>query len=142
MCSGQDNTEEEATDRAKAFYASMLTYNAGLSLVKVSILLQYRRIFTTRYMRHATLISLIIIYAQGITNIFLHAMICMPIQMLWDLSVEGKCLAHIPTYFTPAALNIFTDFAIFALPLPVIRSLQLPRRPKFIHYCIFAIGFL
>ena len=120
----------------------MLTYNAGLSLVKVSILLQYRRIFTTRYMRIATLISLIICVAQGITNVFLHGMICMPIQMLWDLSVKGTCLAHTPSYFTPAALNIFTDFLIFALPLPVIKSLQLPRRPKLILYFIFGIGFL
>lgn len=42
--------------------------------------------------------------------------------------------------FTNAALNIITDIAIAVLPLPVIKSLNLPRRPKLALMFVFLLG--
>lgn len=40
-----------------------------------------------------------------------------------------------------AAINLVTDFVIFSLPLPVIRSLQLPKRQKVLLMGVFCLGF-
>lgn len=42
--------------------------------------------------------------------------------------------------FVNAGLNIFTDVAIAILPLPVIKSLNLPKRPKLALMFIFCLG--
>ncbi|KAJ4351714.1 uncharacterized protein N0V89_007057 [Didymosphaeria variabile] len=43
-------------------------------------------------------------------------------------------------WFTNAAINILTDFAIIILPIPVIRNLNLARRQKLALIGIFAVG--
>jgi hypothetical protein len=111
-------------------------------MVKISILLQYRRIFTTPSMQRATAIALIIIGAWGITVVVMLSLVCVPIQFLWDKSIHGHCLPLLPAYYAPASINIATDFATWVLPLPVIKSLQLPKRQKAILMFIFGLGFL
>ncbi|KAE8441494.1 hypothetical protein EG329_004882 [Mollisiaceae sp. DMI_Dod_QoI] len=126
----------------KSLYSSILLYNGALTMVKISILLQYRRIFTVTSMQRATGIALLIIGAWGITVLVMLSLICVPIQALWDQSVKGQCLSLLPAYYAPAAINIATDFTTWVLPLPVIKSLQLPRRQKFMLMFIFGLGFL
>jgi hypothetical protein len=126
----------------KSLYASILTYNFALNLVKISILLQCRRIFSTPGMQRATTIGLVIICAWGFTVIMMLSMMCVPIQSLWDRSVPGHCLPLIPTYYAPACINIATDFGTWVLPLPVIRSLHLPIRQRVMLMLIFGLGFL
>jgi len=125
----------------KSLYSSILVYNAALTLVKISILLQYRRIFTTQSMQRATTIGLVIVGAWGITVVTMLSMLCVPIQALWDQSVHGRCLPLIPSYYVPACINIATDFGTWVLPLPIIKSLQLPRRQKIMLMFIFGLGF-
>jgi hypothetical protein len=126
----------------QSLYASILTYNFALNLVKISILLQCRRVFPIPGMRRATTIGLVIICAWGFTVIMMFSMMCVPIQSLWDRSVSGHCLPLIPTYYAPACINIATDFATWVLPLPIIRSLHLPIRQRVMLMLIFGLGFL
>jgi hypothetical protein len=93
-------------------------------------------------MQRATAIGLLLIGAWGITVVVMVALICVPIQFLWDKSIHGHCLPLLPVYYTPAAINIATDFGTWVLPLPIIKSLQLPRRQKIILMSIFGLGFL
>ncbi|KAI9870835.1 MAG: hypothetical protein M1830_003747 [Pleopsidium flavum] len=43
-------------------------------------------------------------------------------------------------WFSIFALRIATDLAIFALPMPVLASLQLPRKQKICLMLVFAVG--
>jgi hypothetical protein len=43
-------------------------------------------------------------------------------------------------WYTNATINILTDFAIIILPMPVIKRLQLGKRPKYALMAIFAVG--
>lgn len=52
----------------------------------------------------------------------------------------GKCQDKMALWFSIAALNITTDLAIFALPMPVFASLQLPRKQKMCLMLVFAVG--
>ncbi len=76
----------------------------------------YRRIFVGKGMQRATLAALLILIAWGIALVSSLAMICLPIQALWDPTVEGHCMPFVPAFFAPAVINMVTDFSIFLIP--------------------------
>lgn len=133
-------TIEDLTPYTKSFYSSILVYNAALVLVKVSIVLMYRRIFVGTWIQRANLASLVFLTAWGIALVTSLSMLCLPIQRLWDPTVDGHCIDFVPAFFAPAVINMITDFTIFALPLPAIRQLQLPLRQKIILALILCLG--
>ena len=65
---------------------------------------------------------------------------CTPIKRIWDHSVPGTCINLTAFWYANASANIIGDFLILALPMPVIRSLQLPRRQRLGLVMVFALG--
>ncbi len=126
----------------QSFYASMLLYNASLVTVKISIVLMYRRIFVSPGMRRATLAALLFLVAWSVCVIVSLGMICVPIEKLWDDTVDGQCELFVPVFFATASINTATDLLIFALPLPAIWKLALPLKQKLIIALILCLGFL
>ncbi|KAH6869522.1 hypothetical protein B0T10DRAFT_523655 [Thelonectria olida] len=125
----------------KAFYSSVVVYNVAMCLVKISILLQYRRVFAIRTMQRITLCGVIFMTAWTITIFFLNTLICVPVGKFWDNSIPGRCLDSLNIWYAMAGFNLATDMAIFCLPLPVIRGLQLPRKQKAMLFAVFCLGF-
>lgn len=113
-----------------------------MCLVKISILLQYRRIFAGILMQRITAFGLALIGAWAVMISFLLTLICVPVAAFWDDSVEGRCLSSLTVWYVMASFNLTTDLALFIMPLPVIRSLQLPRKQKYILTAIFGLGLL
>ncbi|KAJ2907268.1 hypothetical protein MKZ38_006562 [Zalerion maritima] len=133
-------TQDEMLLYFKSFYSSILVYNAGMTFVKISILLQYRRIFHSGWFQRATLVLFVYIVLWGIAVVIWVGVLCIPVDKFWNPDAEGRCLDLLPAFYVPAAMNIATDFAIFLLPLPVLKTIQLPRRQKYMLYGIFGIG--
>lgn len=133
--------EEDNIPYMKSFYSSILVYNIAVCLVKISILLQYRRIFTGRIIQRLALVGLVFLAAWTVTLAFLLSLVCIPVAAFWDPTVEGRCLPFLLIWYVMAGVNLVTDFAIFSLPLPVINSLQLPRRQKMMLLIVFGLGF-
>ncbi|KAL9109427.1 MAG: hypothetical protein Q9227_005934 [Pyrenula ochraceoflavens] len=127
---------------ALIFYASIPIYNLALTFTKISILLQIRRVFAAggRIQRTSLLIlGLIIIY--GLWTFWASIFTCFPVQKFWDTSIKrGYCLNRTGYWFSNASLNIVTDCLIWGLPMPVLRTLQLPKRQKVGLMLIFAVG--
>lgn len=66
---------------------------------------------------------------------------CDPIAISWDISItEGRCLNRAALYIVTAVANIASDIILFVLPMPMVISLQLPRRQKFGLMAIFGVG--
>ena len=126
----------------QAFYSSIVVYNEAVCLVKISILLQYRRIFAGPIMQRLTMVGLVFISAWAVTLAFLLTLACIPVAKFWDASIEGRCLDNLTIWYVMAGVNLVTDFSIFSMPLPVIRNLQLPRQQKFLLMGVFGLGFL
>ncbi|KAI5460670.1 hypothetical protein BGZ63DRAFT_425160 [Mariannaea sp. PMI_226] len=124
----------------KAFYSSIVIYNISMCLIKISIILQYRRIFTVPMMQVITLCCILFLAAWAITVSFLLTLICVPVAKFWDNSIPGRCLDSLTVWYVIAGFNLTTDFATFAMPLPVIRSLQLPMRHKILLAAVFSLG--
>lgn len=125
----------------KSFYSSIIVYNVATCVVKMSIMLQYRRIFTVKAMQTVTLVGLVFEGAWAFTLSILLPMVCSPVSFFWNTSITGKCLNQLAIWYVMATVNLVTDFVTFSLPLPVIRSLQLPKRQKYMLMGVFCLGF-
>jgi|SRR5690242_2500632 len=123
------------------FWASLWVYNLALTTTKISILVQYIRIFPPRHFRCACYAMLCIVITCGLWGVFGNVFICFPINFFWDKSVrDGRCMNDYIVWFTTAGLNIAQDVIILFLPLPVIRSLQISRSQKKGLITMLALG--
>lgn len=133
---------ENYTPYMKAFYASVVVYNVATCVVKMSILLQYRRIFTGNVMQKLTLAGLIFEGTWAVTLSVLLPLVCNPVASFWDPKTPGKCLNQLAIWYVMASINLVSDFVIFSMPLPVIKNLQLPKKQKIMLMGVFCLGFL
>ncbi|KKY20014.1 putative pth11-like integral membrane protein [Phaeomoniella chlamydospora] len=124
----------------KPLYASVPIYNASLSITKCSLLLQYLRLFPSQKVRRTCWIVLGIVIAYGIYAVFVVLFMCTPVKYFWDKSIKGTCLNNSAVYFSTASFNIISDIVIICIPIPVVKSLQLPKRQKIGLGLIFGVG--
>ncbi|KAK3395301.1 hypothetical protein B0H63DRAFT_408742 [Podospora didyma] len=132
--------EENYIPYMKSFYFSIIFYNLGMCLTKISILLQFRRIFSAVTMQTATLYGLYFLIAWGITLSCLLPLVCYPVRAFWDTSVSGRCLDQSAIWYVMAGVNLVSDFALVTMPLPAISSLKLPKQQKILLFFVFTIG--
>ncbi|KAF5521068.1 Satratoxin biosynthesis SC1 cluster protein 4 [Colletotrichum aenigma] len=132
---------EDYVPYMKSFYSSVVVYNIAICLVKISILFQYRRIFANEIMQKLTMGGLIFMGLWTFTLSILLPLVCYPVAKFWDDSIDGKCLDYLTIWYAMAGVNLVSDFVIFSMPIPVIKSLQLPRRQKRMLLLVFGLGF-
>ncbi|KMK59318.1 integral membrane protein [Aspergillus fumigatus Z5] len=67
---------------------------------------------------------------------------CNPIHAYWDLAptYPYKCLNDGAIVFSASVINIFTDFLVTVLPMPLIWNLKLPTRQRIAVISIFSLG--
>lgn len=116
-------------------------YNACLGFIKTSALSLYLRLTPSRTFRRITLVLLAVVTSQATANICACIFQCSPIKFLWDQSIPGgKCININAFYLANAALNIFTDFLTYTLPMPMLWRLQLPKRQRIGLIIILGLG--
>lgn len=118
--------------------ASTLVQSA-LALVKISILLFYKRIFTTPKFRIAIWIGIVVVAFWGVLFTILVLVEIDPFSGTW--TGEGKAR------FNTAALglaqvgtSIALDVVVLTFPIPVIATLHMPRQRKVAVGMIFWLG--
>ncbi|PVH98540.1 hypothetical protein DM02DRAFT_566160, partial [Periconia macrospinosa] len=125
----------------KPFWASVWVYTLSLSFLKISLLLQYLRIFPMQKFRVICWTVLGMVALSGLWSLFGSVFICYPVAYFWDNSIKGgKCLNRYGVWFSTAGLNILTDFALIILPMPVLQSMALPKKQKRALMFVFALG--
>lgn len=70
---------------------------------------------------------------------------CVPVSDFWNVFHNHNlraehCMPEGPVWFANAALQIFTDFVILLMPMPLLSNLSLPRRKKAGVILIFCVG--
>ncbi|KAK1753264.1 hypothetical protein QBC47DRAFT_54508 [Echria macrotheca] len=125
----------------KSFYASIVVYNIAVCLTKISILLQYKRLFAHRLIQRIILFGLCFLSAWAVALAFLLTLICQPVAAFWDSSINGKCIDPATVWYIMAGVNLVSDFTILTMPMPVLKSLQLPKRQKIMLIAVFCLGF-
>ncbi|RYP53581.1 hypothetical protein DL768_001445 [Monosporascus sp. mg162] len=127
---------------AGIFYLSIVFYNATLTLVKLTFLLQYYRVFAVqKNVRRAIIVALVTVGCWCLSQLLIATFSCSPIKKFWDPTLPGTCIPYLPLWYINAAGNLATDMAIFLLPLPALGSLNLRSPQKIFLICIFSLGF-
>ncbi|KAJ5387659.1 hypothetical protein N7509_010200 [Penicillium cosmopolitanum] len=122
------------------FWASVPIYQTSLLVTKMSILFQYRRVFSTPRMRLACNLLIAFLAVYGTWTVLSAWANCVPLAKFWDPSVPGFCFDKKALWFSNSAIHILTDLLILIYPMPVLKSLQLPRKQKFALMGVFALG--
>ncbi|KAF2176820.1 hypothetical protein K469DRAFT_678100 [Zopfia rhizophila CBS 207.26] len=113
-------------------------------LIKISVVLFYKRIFTTR--RFKTVVNVVIGLVAGfmIASFFAVLFCARGVSSFWTTPamLDGTQLTiNLSTVITAfAAIDIGLDVIILSLPLPMIKSMQMSTRKKFFVAGIFLLG--
>lgn len=123
-----------------------IVYAITICLIKLSILLQYLRIFvphrkgnpTLFVIIHALMWSILIFY---LLNTIFEIAMCTPRKKIWDpLMQTGHCFNENANYLSAGFFNIVSDFAILIVPMIPICKLQMPLRRKVMMIALFTTG--
>ncbi|KAH7090690.1 hypothetical protein FB567DRAFT_298255 [Paraphoma chrysanthemicola] len=116
----------------QAFWTNLWVYSAALTIIKVSILIQYLRIFPVRRFQKYCFLILGVVIAYGSWTVFGNIFLCSPIAFFWDKSAtnNGHCMDRTVVWFANAGVNIALDMIIFLLPLPLTRTLQISKSQR------------
>ncbi|KAH6675008.1 hypothetical protein B0J14DRAFT_653183 [Halenospora varia] len=131
---------DEIRNILKSLWVAIFFYTMSLTLTKLSIVLQYLRVFVGPRIRRACWATIWLILLYGFQATFISAFNCYPVSGFWDLSVKSKCISKEFLWFFNASFNILTDIIIIGLPMPVVSNLQIPAKQKILIMAIFALG--
>ena len=115
-------------------------YTSSLTLVKLSIIATYHRIFPTIVLRRVLYVLAAVILAVWIVNIFTTIFQCKPISGAWNFDIAPKCISVMKVYYFSTAFSILTDVLLVVVPLPLFWKLKLPVREKWIITVLFGLG--
>lgn len=127
--------------KVQFFYLSVLFYCVAIGMIKLAFLLHYYRVFAVKSQKLIvwTITAMIV---WSLVLIFMAMFPCRPVEKFWKPTTPGHCLPSQQLYWFNAAGNIVTDVIIFALPIPVLWQLHMPRSQRISLIGIFCLGFL
>lgn len=124
----------------KIMYAAILLYIFTCLFVKVSIVLFYRRLGHEKKYVRAVWFLIILNILVCITMSLPAAFSCRPVAFFWDTSLDGKCIEQQKLYTVNSALNVFLDFSILLLPIPIVWKAQMPLKRRLMIIALFGLG--
>ena len=120
----------------KTKYTLQLLGPFNLAVIKLSILLLYRRIFYTGAYKTFKTINNIVIgvnIAWGLAFVFALAFQCKPPSNFWtkfELEYTAYCVDVQSLYLASGISDLILDIIVISLPIPLILRLQMPNKDK------------
>lgn len=128
-------------DGIQILYASLIVVVLSITLVKLSILSMYYRIFPTRFMKYSYIILGTIILLWAISTLLACIFQCTPIQRAWDFNLTGKCINSFALFIGAGVVpNLFTDLVLIVLPIWEVNKLQVSTAQKIAIATNFLLG--
>lgn len=127
--------------------ASLIAYALTITMVKISILLLYRRVFDVRKCRIATTVLLGVCIFWGIAAMFVLVFQCQPMAGMWNPAdmFTSKCIDIKAYYAGIAGSNMGLDIIILATPIYMVwgyngTGLRLKTSQKLMLTGVFLLG--
>ncbi|GAB1210520.1 hypothetical protein APSETT445_009314 [Aspergillus pseudonomiae] len=123
-------------------FAYVILYATTVPMVKLSVLLLYRRIFRLTWTLYFCAFLSIGYTISVATTI---SLACVPSSFFWTQWVYplsgGHCRINLyQFYLWNGVANLFTDVIILCLPMPIVWGLQMPKAQKWAISGIFLLG--
>ena len=122
-----------------------IRYSPLIFLTKLSILLQFIRIFIPNHKGKTYYVTQLIIWinllyftAAGLLSIFQ----CTPRARIWNPFVPGTCVNYRAVNLATAIFNVISDILMLLLPMAWIWRLQMSTSRKLRISAVFAVGVL
>lgn len=80
--------------------------------------------------------------AWVVAVVIANSLACVPVQRIWNFTIEGKCFSWPGFYYGTQIPNILTDVYIIVIPLREVFGLSLTRLQKGVLVGIFGIATL
>lgn len=126
-------------------YVLQILYAAGLTLIKLSLLFFYMRIFSAANIQMVIWAAMGLNAAFGLTFVFTAIFACSPIEyfwLSWDGEHEGTCVSINGVAWAQGGLSILLDIGMLAIPFSQLRTLKLHWKKKVGVGFMFCIGTL
>ncbi|KAK0513943.1 hypothetical protein JMJ35_003665 [Cladonia borealis] len=140
---GQHNTDLLPLSRLriylKSVYIAAILYSVIITFAKYSVLCLYRRIFGTA-LRQSTLVLFVLQSIWMIVCVFEGLLRCQPVAAAWNVVLPAKCQNFTLIVVAAEPFNALLDFVMVAMPVNIVRKLQLPTRHKITLSGIFVLG--
>ncbi|KAL9608396.1 MAG: hypothetical protein Q9167_006776 [Letrouitia subvulpina] len=133
-------TSSQIISFQKHWYAVGILEPTIFAASKLSILLLYRRIFATLTFQAWTRVVGVFIALSFVGNLFADAFFCIPIRKNWEPEAQGHCGNKHLLIVLPPIAGILTDIMLLLMPLPMLRTLHVPRAQKFGLAGLFFLG--
>jgi hypothetical protein len=133
------------TNFSRAFYAVSILYFAQVSLLKLSLLFFYHRIFPGKPVRIIIMATVIFDSLFGLAFVLTAILQCRPISYnwtKWDGEHTGHCVNVNALTWSNAAISIVLDFWMLAIPLSQLVHLKLAWKKKVGVAMMFCVGTL
>jgi len=124
------------------FWLSQITYKFLGGAVKLAFCFLYLRVFQVPRFQLFTKIMIVNVVLGTIAFGIATIVQCTPVPRAWNKGIDGTCISTIAFWYTHSIWHAATDVIIFAMPMPVIRSLQLPSSNRLGLASVFALGAL
>jgi len=126
--------------RYQTLYVSYQLYGSAVTAIKISILIFYRRIFSTAQFRKWIYGVGALVLAWLLANNLVFAFQCTPIRKAWELDSPGHCINHLTSVRVLQVFNVLLDVTVLALPVSAVLRLQLSTARKISVMAIFLLG--
>ena len=122
----------------------MVTYSFTMTMVKLSILMLYRRIFTTSAFRRKVLVVGSICVVWCLLAIFIYVFGCRPFSAAFDIELlfTYHCINLQIFIWAITACNVGLDVVVLSLPIHQVWKLQLSVQKKISVSAVFLLGSL
>ncbi|KAF6799525.1 integral membrane protein [Colletotrichum sojae] len=118
-------------------------YNPILALVKQSVLIFLLRISGVKTaVRKIVWGTAIFNFALMVATFFTVIFQCIPIEMNWKPTLDGKCIKQFAFGISTACLTIVTDLIAVALPFYIFLGLKMNRKRKIGLIAVFMLGII
>ena len=120
--------------------AAEIVYTFGILFFKASALCLLGRIFPGRSFARILWALGLFVLAYSLIQTFAIIGTCVPIEAIWNPSVQGHCININDVYLVCSSLNIATDVVILAIPMPKLWRLKISTTQKVQLTVFFALG--
>jgi hypothetical protein len=117
--------------------------NMATLTIKMSILHLYISVFglVSKPFRQAVWIVMGTCVVSTIIFVIQILVLCRPLALFWDKSIDGTCGSLNLTYLIPGIIITVEDLVVFSLPMPMLWRLKMATKKKLGTMVVFGIGF-
>ncbi|KAI1138602.1 hypothetical protein F5Y05DRAFT_413223 [Hypoxylon sp. FL0543] len=135
-------TMDEMENLLKIVFVIEILYYIILTCVKSSIVFMYDRIAVSVTFKRVCLFTNCLLLVFFIICVGVVVGQCRPLGKAWDITrlIPGSCIDSTAFFYFTSIFGILLDVWILAIPIPILKHLQISNRSRHVLYGVFGVG--